>query len=245
MSRDISRFDDQSSRSSKDRGNTEARTTSLYPSVSVEPSVHELLRKCKLDFDGHTLNSSGVWKKKRLILTSDSLHFVANKGNDRTKLEILDSIPLHEIVDVRAMQMQSFMASFEKKMSKWQIAQASPKHQSVSASLVYSSETADTAEHSTTMANRAVTANSTTSLSGKNISFNTREANPSQVRAMYRSFSRGALKNIDSIVSSTESKSAIEVATVEGGYNDGQVGPSLSTRFRRPSNITCRQDCSL
>jgi hypothetical protein len=221
MSIDTPRFDDQSSRSSKDPGHTETRTTSH----SIELSVHESLRRIKLDLDGHTLNSSGVWKQKRLVLTPDSLYFLAIKGNDRTKVEILDSIPLHEIVNVRAMELPSFMASFEEKKSKKKTAKAKASYQSVSVSLVYSSETADTSEHSTTRANRAVAANGTPPLSGTNVRFNTREANSSHVRAMYRSFSRGALKNIDSIVSSTESKSAIEVATVEGGYNDGQVGP--------------------
>jgi hypothetical protein len=224
-----SRIEDQSSPSRKDRGNPASRNESFYTAVPIDPPVHELIRRCKLDFDGYTLNSSAVWKKKRLVLTSDSFHFVVNKGKDEQKLETVDSIPLHEIVNVRGMDLNSFLASFEQKKSKRQKGRTS--FQSATALLAVTSEKAcDISENPTTTTNQATSATSAKASSGTTGSFNTREANPAHLRAMYRSFSRGALKNIDHIVTSAESQTAIEVTTVEGGYNDGQVDRLTSSR---------------
>ena len=197
---------------------TTMRSASFYSAASNDSPVISIIRKCKLDFDGYALTASAVWKRKRLVLTSESLYLLVNKNNTETKLEIVDSIPLHEITNVREMNLDSFSTSFAPRLPKYKKCKNSSTFQSITGTLVSATNSADP-EHNGDDWNLKQGNNHVYRTGGAN--FN--QPNSAHTRAMYKSFSRGALKNIQSVLASEESRSAVEISTLEGGYNEGQV----------------------
>ena len=201
---------------------------------SNDAFIRDLIRHCTRDCEGLTLSASGIWKPKRLLVSKDRLYLIARKANDNTKLELVESIPLHEVISVLQADTVPLTASLKDTSTSGKFsvhrqssnASVSVHPQSSNASVVLATSSVDNNEAS----DYPIQADENDDNDNRTGVVN--HASIRHKRALCRTFSSRALKNMGRIATSLEMRSALEIRTVEGGYNEGQVPYSRIGRCR-------------